>query len=98
MDGVIPVTVGTRSNVNWSATRGGLRPLGVTTARSTVPDWESGASASMSSSLRTEKLDAGVDPNNTLVAFVNPVPLSVTAEPPRPAAGATDPTDSGGVS
>ena len=66
-----------------------ISPRGVLTETVTDPV-PGGATASIRESDKTLKARAGVAPNLTPVAPVNPLPFSVTAVPPaeRPAVGA----------
>ena len=80
-------TVGAATNVNWSLVLVELVPPAVVTVTSTVPAGADGDTAVIDVSPATEKLAAGVAPNDTAVAPVNPVPAMVRLVPP--AAGPT---------
>jgi hypothetical protein len=67
--------------VNWSAGDVALVPPGVVTVTSTVPV-PAGEIAVILVAESTVKLEALLIPNITVVAPVNPVPVTVTVVPP----------------
>jgi hypothetical protein len=82
--GVIPVTAGTAAAVyvNRSAEDVADVPLGVVTVMSTVAAACGGAMASSDLSDTTAKLLAATVPNDTPLAPVKPLPVTVTTVPP----------------
>ncbi len=80
--GVMLVTVGAPTNVNWSDGEVALVPPAVVTVTSTVAAPSAGEVAVMEVALFTVKLVAAVAPNFTAVAAVKPVPVMATLVPP----------------
>ena len=81
-DGVIPVTVGTATYVNWSAVTVADVPVAVVTAISTVPAVPAGEVAVICVALLTVNDAALVLPNFTAVAPLRAVPVMTTDVPP----------------
>ena len=79
--GLIPVTAGAATYLNWSADDGANAPSAVTTVTSTVPV-PTGLVATIWVSELTVKLLAASAPKSTAVAPVKPVPVIVTDVPP----------------
>jgi hypothetical protein len=97
-DGLMRVTLGTASYVNLSAAVVPLDPPAVDTVTSTTPALPAGAVQTTVAELTTTTATAGVDPNFTVVPVTNPVPVTVTRDPPArgPAAGLTPSTTGAG--
>src|SRR5579859_2893464 len=85
--------------VNWSCGVVALVPAGVVTVTSTGPEAPAGLVALIWRSETTVTFEAGVEPNLTPVAPVNPQPVIVTPVPPvaGPSEGTTPATTGGPV-
>ncbi len=79
--GLMPVTAGAGAQVNWSALERADVPAMEVTVTSALPV-PAGDTAVIWESDTTVKLAAGVPPNDTDVAPVNPLPVTVTIVPP----------------
>jgi hypothetical protein len=85
LDGLMLVMAGAlgADTVKWSAEPVLDVPLGVVTVMSTVPAASAGAITVSDVSEVTSKTAAAVDPKDTAVAAVNPLPVTTIVSPPR---------------
>ena len=80
--GTMPDMVGPDEYVNWSAAEMSLVPPGAVTLMSTVPADPAGEVAVILAPEFTVKPVAGIEPNITIVAPVNRLPVIITLVPP----------------